>query len=40
MAAPGMMIMPFIMERLEPKPWMQRIRWAHGIIQTVMVGCL
>ncbi|KAL4707564.1 hypothetical protein ACJJTC_001609 [Scirpophaga incertulas] len=38
MCAPGMLLLPVIMERLEPKPWMQRIRWAHAGIQTAIVG--
>ncbi|KAF9821103.1 hypothetical protein SFRURICE_001038 [Spodoptera frugiperda] len=38
MCAPGMLLLPVIMERLEPKPWMQRIRWAHIGIQTAIVG--
>ncbi|CAB3221729.1 unnamed protein product [Arctia plantaginis] len=41
MCAPGMLILPFIMERLEPKAWMKRIKWAHVGIQTAVVGaCL
>lgn len=41
MCAPGMLLLPFIMERLEPKAWMQRIKWAHIGIQTGIVGiCL
>lgn len=40
MAAPGMLVLPFIMERLEPKQWMKKIKWAHGLMQTLMVGCL
>ncbi|XP_004930688.1 sideroflexin-2 [Bombyx mori] len=38
MCAPGMLLLPVIMEKLEPKPWMQRIRWAHIGIQTAIVG--
>ncbi|KAL0879932.1 hypothetical protein ABMA27_002450 [Loxostege sticticalis] len=38
MCAPGMLLLPVIMERLELKPWMQRIRWAHIGIQTAIVG--
>ncbi|XP_038214213.1 sideroflexin-2 [Zerene cesonia] len=38
MCAPGMLLLPVIMERLEPKAWMQRIRWAHIGIQTGIVG--
>ncbi|CAH0587115.1 unnamed protein product [Chrysodeixis includens] len=38
MCAPGMLLLPVIMERLEPRAWMQRIRWAHIGIQTAIVG--
>ncbi|KAJ0183109.1 hypothetical protein K1T71_001085 [Dendrolimus kikuchii] len=38
MCAPGMLLLPVIMERIEPKPWMQRIKWAHIGIQTAIVG--
>ncbi|XP_061714012.1 sideroflexin-2 [Cydia pomonella] len=38
MCAPGMLLLPVIMERIEHKPWMQRIRWAHVGIQTAFVG--
>ncbi|XP_052741067.1 sideroflexin-2 [Bicyclus anynana] len=38
MCAPGMLLLPVIMERLEPKAWMQRIKWAHIGIQTGIVG--
>lgn len=41
MCAPGMLLLPFIMERIEHKRWMQRIKWAHIGIQTAIVGlCL
>lgn len=38
MCAPGMLLLPVIMERLEPKPWMQRIKRGHIVIQTAIVG--
>jgi len=39
MAAPGMTVLPVIMERLEKKPWMQKIKPLHGPIQIALVGC-
>ncbi|CAH0553053.1 unnamed protein product [Brassicogethes aeneus] len=39
MCAPGMLILPVIMERLEKYPLMQRITPLHGPIQVMMVGC-
>ncbi|XP_043247891.1 sideroflexin-2 [Colletes gigas] len=39
MCAPGMLILPPIMERLERYPWMQKIKPLHGPIQITMVGC-
>lgn len=39
MAAPGMLVLPVIMEHLEKYAWMQRIRLLHAPIQTVLVGC-
>ena len=33
MATPGMTILPVVMERLEKKAWMQRIKPLHGPIQ-------
>lgn len=39
MCAPGMLILPIIMERLEKYPWMQRIHVLHGPIQVMAVGC-
>lgn len=39
MCAPGMLILPPIMERLEKYPWMQRIKPLHAPIQVLMVGC-
>ncbi|XP_052754794.1 sideroflexin-2 [Galleria mellonella] len=38
MCAPGMLLLPVIMERIEHRPWMQRIKWAHVGIQTAIVG--
>ncbi|NXU59219.1 SFXN2 protein, partial [Turnix velox] len=38
MAAPGMIILPIIMERLEKYPFMQRIRVLHGPLQALMCG--
>ncbi|XP_019866283.2 sideroflexin-2 [Aethina tumida] len=39
MCAPGMLILPVIMERLEKFPWMQKITPLHGPIQVMAVGC-
>lgn len=39
MCAPGMLILPVIMERLEKYRWMQQIKPIHGPIQVVLVGC-
>ncbi|KAM9426196.1 sideroflexin-2 isoform 1-T4 [Pholidichthys leucotaenia] len=38
MAAPGMIILPIIMQRLEKFKFMQRITYLHGPIQVMMVG--
>ncbi|XP_026206678.1 sideroflexin-2 [Anabas testudineus] len=38
MAAPGMIIMPIIMQRMEKLKFMQRITYLHGPIQVMMVG--
>ncbi|XP_014813535.1 PREDICTED: sideroflexin-2 isoform X1 [Calidris pugnax] len=38
MAAPGMIILPIIMERLEKYPFMQRIRVLHGPLQVLLCG--
>ncbi|KAM6951742.1 sideroflexin-2-like [Aplochiton taeniatus] len=38
MAAPGMIILPIIMQRLEKFKFMQRIALFHGPIQVMMVG--
>lgn len=40
MAAPGMLVLPIIMRKLEKYNWMKRITYLHGPIQTVFVGCL
>ncbi|XP_076240437.1 sideroflexin 2 [Calliopsis andreniformis] len=39
MCAPGMLVLPLIMERLERYCWMQRIKPLHGPIQVMLVGC-
>lgn len=38
MAAPGMLIIPIIMEKLEKYRWMQRIRVLHAPIQMILCG--
>ncbi|CAH2046636.1 unnamed protein product, partial [Iphiclides podalirius] len=38
MCAPGMLLLPVIMEKIEPKPWMQRIKRGHILVQTAIVG--
>nr|XP_009940555.1 PREDICTED: sideroflexin-2 [Opisthocomus hoazin] len=38
MAAPGMIILPIIMERLEKFPFMQQIRVLHGPLQMLLSG--
>uniref|UniRef100_A0A3B3ZFQ7 Sidoreflexin n=1 Tax=Periophthalmus magnuspinnatus TaxID=409849 RepID=A0A3B3ZFQ7_9GOBI len=38
MAAPGMIIMPIIMQRMEKFKFMQKITFLHGPIQVMMVG--
>lgn len=40
MCAPGMVVLPFIMERLEKYRWMQRITYLHCPIQVMFVGGL
>lgn len=40
MCAPGMLILPLIMERLEKRSWMKKIKPLHGPIQVLFVGCL
>lgn len=39
MCAPGMLILPVIMERAEKYKFMQRITYLHGPIQVMAVGC-
>ncbi|KTG37006.1 hypothetical protein cypCar_00024543 [Cyprinus carpio] len=38
MAAPGMIILPIIMQRLEKYRFMQKITFLHGPLQVMMVG--
>ncbi|KAK5881477.1 hypothetical protein CesoFtcFv8_022269 [Champsocephalus esox] len=38
MAAPGMIILPIIMQRMEKYKFMQRITYLHGPIQVMLVG--
>lgn len=40
MCAPGMLVLPVIMERAEKTPFMKRISYLHGPIQVLGVGCL
>lgn len=40
MAAPGMIVLPVIMERLEKFNWFKRIQILHMPFQVMMVGCL
>lgn len=39
MAAPGMLVLPVIMERLERRSWFQRLSILHAPFQVMMVGC-
>ncbi|XP_048464943.1 sideroflexin-2-like isoform X1 [Rhincodon typus] len=39
MAAPGMIILPIMMEHLERYPFMQRIKFLHAPLQVMLVGC-
>ncbi|KAG8221992.1 hypothetical protein J437_LFUL003372 [Ladona fulva] len=39
MCAPGMTILPIIMERLEALPWMQRLKPLHAPFQVLGCGC-
>ncbi|KAM8708080.1 hypothetical protein ACLKA7_015107 [Drosophila subpalustris] len=39
MAAPGMLVLPVIMNRLEKLPAYKRIKWINAPFQTLMVGC-
>lgn len=40
MCAPGMLILPVIMERVEKFDWMQKVKPLHGPFQVMAVGCL
>lgn len=40
MAAPGMLLLPLIMERLERIPSFKRMTLVHAPFQTLAVGCL
>lgn len=40
MAAPGMLVLPFIMERVEKLPVYRRVKWLNAPFQTALVGCL
>lgn len=40
MAAPGMLVLPFIMERVEKLPIYRRVKWLNAPFQTALVGCL
>lgn len=39
MAAPGMVILPVIMERLEKVNWFKRLSILHAPFQVMLVGC-
>lgn len=39
MAAPGMLLLPVIMERLEKQKWFRKINVLHAPFQVMMVGC-
>ncbi|XP_065361302.1 sideroflexin-2 [Calliphora vicina] len=39
MAAPGMLVLPFIMERVEKLPIYRRVKWFNAPFQTALVGC-
>lgn len=39
MAAPGMIILPVIMERLEKVNWFKKLSILHAPFQVMMVGC-
>ncbi|XP_062137525.1 sideroflexin-2 [Drosophila sulfurigaster albostrigata] len=39
MAAPGMLVLPIIMQRLEKLPAYKRIKWINAPFQTLLVGC-
>lgn len=39
MAAPGMIILPVIMERLEKRTWFNKFKSMHAPFQIMMIGC-
>jgi sideroflexin-2 len=39
MAAPGMLLLPVLMQRLEKKAWFNRVKILHAPFQVMMVGC-
>lgn len=40
MAAPGMLVLPIIMERFEKVNWFKKMSILHAPFQVMMVGCL
>lgn len=40
MAAPGMLVLPFIMQRVETLPLYRKVKWLNAPFQTALVGCL
>lgn len=40
MAAPGMLVLPVIMQKLERYPWFKRLSILHAPFQTLAVGAL
>lgn len=40
MAAPGMLVLPVVMAKLEQSPWFKRMSLLHAPFQTLAVGCL
>lgn len=40
MAAPGMLVLPLIMERVEKFPIYRKVKWLNAPFQTTLVGCL
>lgn len=39
MAAPGMLLLPVLMERLERRDWFRRLSVLHAPFQVMMAGC-
>jgi sideroflexin-2 len=39
MAAPGMLLLPVLMEKLEKRAWFNRFKILHAPFQVVAVGC-